>query len=59
LNPSYGREIHDISAAAYQVLEGILPLPSDRLLRFKFLNEKARIQKEMLDLNDVDDLLSI
>jgi hypothetical protein len=25
-------EIHDVSAAAYQVLSGILPLPSDRLL---------------------------
>jgi hypothetical protein len=55
----WAREIHDISVAAYQVPSGILPLPSDRLLRSKFLNEKARIQKAMFDLNDVDDLLSI
>jgi hypothetical protein len=41
------------------VFFGILPLPSDRLLQSKFLNEKARIQKAILDLNDVDDLLSI
>jgi hypothetical protein len=56
---AWAREIHDISAAAYQVLSGTLLLPSDRLLRSKFLNEKARIKKAMLDLNDVDDLLSI
>jgi hypothetical protein len=35
----FSREIHDISAA-YQVISRILPLPSDRLLRAKFLHEK-------------------
>jgi hypothetical protein len=29
---AWAREIHDISAAAYQVPSGILPLPNDRLL---------------------------
>jgi hypothetical protein len=43
----------------YQVLSGILPLQSDRLLQSKFLNENVLIQKATLDLNDVDDFLSI
>jgi hypothetical protein len=56
---AWASEIHNISAAAYQVLSGILPLPSDRLLRSKFLNGKGRTKKAMFDLNEVDNLLSI
>jgi hypothetical protein len=40
----WGPEMHDTSAAAYEVMSGILPLPSDRLLRSRFMNEKARIR---------------
>jgi hypothetical protein len=55
----WGREMHDISTAAYEVMSRILPLPSDRLLHFRFMNEKARICSAMLDLNEIEDLLSI
>jgi hypothetical protein len=51
--------MYDISAAAHKVMSGILPLPSDRLLRSRLMNEKARIRNAMLDLNKIEDLLSI
>jgi hypothetical protein len=53
------REIHDISAAAYKVISLISPLPSDHLLRAKFLDEKTRVRNAILDLPQLDDLLSI
>jgi hypothetical protein len=43
---AWAREIHDISAAAYQVLSGIVPLPSHRLWRSKFLNEKRESRRQ-------------
>jgi hypothetical protein len=41
------------------VISQILPLPSDRLLRAKLLDEKTRVRNAMLDLSQFDDLLSI
>jgi hypothetical protein len=55
----FSQEIHDISAAAYQVISRILLLPSDRLLRAKFLDEKTRVRNAVLDLSQLDDLFSI
>jgi hypothetical protein len=55
----WGREMHDISATASEVMPGILPLPSDRLFCSRFMNEKAQIRNAMLDLNEIEDLLSI
>jgi hypothetical protein len=45
--------------AAYQVISRILPLPSDCLLRAKFLDEKIRVRNAMLDVSQLDNLLSI
>jgi hypothetical protein len=55
----WGREILAISSAAYQIISQILPLPSDHLLRSKFLDEKTRVRNAVLDLTQLDELLPI